>query len=1018
MLLRSTRLWSDGNGSIRCFLSFDDIEGCHSKKKSATASSSGMSAYRIFRLASRGKFLCGQEKIQANKSQIGCKLPHSENFPTSILELLDDHRFDNYPKELCCPWFFPDEWFSFPLFLSNRFEMALRDTLKRPTFELQQHASSPLEKSIVNSHVEHLKVALNKVTAAVVKCSLYSNIDVASIRDLPIRKLIQGQICSSRCVSSNNIIKFVMSIPLCELGSEQDNFRKLVQRGLEEELSKIYEANFLSTLEKNPNSGMRVSTSAKISSKKKKQKRKKKKTGKKAIVKETPTARPKDGHDNIHDGDDDDCSVAPTPMYHVSNLPVPKNIPTKERNRATMISLTIIEDIFENVFDEAGLNEKESPVKQENNEPALFGDKEEELECPYLDWTTEDFFAQNQETVRRSNSRVSIDEAIESSQADFRTVGLSLNFSGAFDGLLADLFEDKKEIRASSTAASIASSVLSSNDGTPIPTKPTRDELETESKTSSIESVDNLDYLPNGPSNCAASLPTLALASNIDSSTGTDQNGTEIPSYVTLADIGELRRCSLEASPGTTTESLYKSHAMSLSQENLSLLLRNGSKGSPENGVSRLGGALLSSNKSNSDKHHAFRSEGRKRVKSSDGGLPHCEHRVKTHTKKEERSSLANACAQSLSGLPDAVHDISSVTVREDAIIHDESATIRTSPHIPSHEEGMVDVREERDAYRDMCLTLGAEVSKLRNMLAATISTHSNSATFGNGVNDTAERYPDFPSFDGIKHGGARTIAGPMSVAGFSETGLVSNRGEQDSNHGGDNSSCGLQWMSQSSVCSGRRIVSECDKSITGVQDPTCLFDSGFQSRLSADIYRFMEATSAKLKANEKTRKTAITRIWKLVTALWPRAQVKVYGSHTCDLSLPSSDIDFVICLPAVHKNAPAVAPGVLEGRNAINETWQKVLARKLKGESWLEPRSIKIIDRTAVPVIKVSTKDRRDKVLQLDISFASPEHHGLQAIHMVIGIMEVRDRIQLILIIFFICAVSVFFRKQHRYVF
>jgi hypothetical protein len=46
--------------------------------------------------------------------------------------------------------------------------------------------------------------------------------------------------------------------------------------------------------------------------------------------------------------------------------------------------------------------------------------------------------------------------------------------------------------------------------------------------------------------------------------------------------------------------------------------------------------------------------------------------------------------------------------------------------------------------------------------------------------------------------------------------------------------------------------------------------------------------------------------------------------------------MDFVISLPAVHKNAPAMAPGDLEGRNAIIETNQKVLARKLKSESWL----------------------------------------------------------------------------------
>ena len=104
---------------------------------------------------------------------------------------------------------------------------------------------------------------------------------------------------------------------------------------------------------------------------------------------------------------------------------------------------------------------------------------------------------------------------------------------------------------------------------------------------------------------------------------------------------------------------------------------------------------------------------------------------------------------------------------------------------------------------------------------------------------------------------------------------------------------------------------------------------------------------------------------------------------------MPSSDLDFVICLPAVHKNAPALAPGVLEGRNAINETSQKLLARQLKGESWIDPRSIKLIERTVVPVIKVCTKDTRARMIALDISFDSNEHHGLVAIEMVAQIMD-----------------------------
>lgn len=53
------------------------------------------------------------------------------------------------------------------------------------------------------------------------------------------------------------------------------------------------------------------------------------------------------------------------------------------------------------------------------------------------------------------------------------------------------------------------------------------------------------------------------------------------------------------------------------------------------------------------------------------------------------------------------------------------------------------------------------------------------------------------------------------------------------------------------------------------------------------------------------------------------------------------------------------------------------------------DPRSIKVIERTAIPVIKVSTKDKRSRVLQLDISFDGPNHHGLEAIELVTDTIE-----------------------------
>lgn len=57
------------------------------------------------------------------------------------------------------------------------------------------------------------------------------------------------------------------------------------------------------------------------------------------------------------------------------------------------------------------------------------------------------------------------------------------------------------------------------------------------------------------------------------------------------------------------------------------------------------------------------------------------------------------------------------------------------------------------------------------------------------------------------------------------------------------------------------------------------------------------------------------------------------------------------------------------------------------------DQRSIKVIERTAVPVIKVSTKDVRSRVVQLDLSFDAKEHHGLEALNMIQHILEVSGR-------------------------
>jgi len=317
-----------------------------------------------------------------------------------------------------------------------------------------------------------------------------------------------------------------------------------------------------------------------------------------------------------------------------------------------------------------------------------------------------------------------------------------------------------------------------------------------------------------------------------------------------------------------------------------------------------------------------------------------------------------------------------------------------------------------------MCLTLGAEVAMLKNLLAAERGNKANPSL------DYLEAFPgstpygmEFaPTFEGIPTG----LTSCQTVGAMSDAGL--HRGEYDSTvpseDGTDIAIGSIDNPTNPRTAHLRRMGSSgtipasdasVDHSISvqaalsgpPLKDPLVVMPShGLQSRLTKDIINFLNATNVQLKKYANRRRLASERLSRLVTALWPRAQLKMYGSHATGNCLPSSDLDFVICLPAVHKNAPADAPGVLEGRNAINETSQKLLARKLKAESWVDINTIKLIERTIVPVIKVCTKDTRARVLQLDISFDSQEHHGLEAIELVKNIMQELPMIQPLMLV------------------
>lgn len=97
-------------------------------------------------------------------------------------------------------------------------------------------------------------------------------------------------------------------------------------------------------------------------------------------------------------------------------------------------------------------------------------------------------------------------------------------------------------------------------------------------------------------------------------------------------------------------------------------------------------------------------------------------------------------------------------------------------------------------------------------------------------------------------------------------------------------------------------------------------------------------------------------------------------------------------------------APGFLEGRNAIKETWQHMLARSLKKESWVDVSSMKVIGNTAVPVIKLNTCRKHTNTAEfhvsLDISFSGHGHQGLQASKLNVSLIREYPSLRLIVLV------------------
>ncbi|EYU30539.1 hypothetical protein MIMGU_mgv1a025631mg [Erythranthe guttata] len=149
----------------------------------------------------------------------------------------------------------------------------------------------------------------------------------------------------------------------------------------------------------------------------------------------------------------------------------------------------------------------------------------------------------------------------------------------------------------------------------------------------------------------------------------------------------------------------------------------------------------------------------------------------------------------------------------------------------------------------------------------------------------------------------------------------------------------------------------------------------------------------------------AVKRVARSLQVLWPRSRTNIYGSNATGLSLPSSDVDLVVCLPPVRNLEPIKEAGILEGRNGIKETCLQIPiimlvvevpqdlvstlsnvhipkeeANLVASEEGSTFQADAIGSEDTTPTFSKTRNDVNEgfESVRLDISFKSPTHTGL----------------------------------------
>jgi non-canonical poly(A) RNA polymerase PAPD5/7 len=187
--------------------------------------------------------------------------------------------------------------------------------------------------------------------------------------------------------------------------------------------------------------------------------------------------------------------------------------------------------------------------------------------------------------------------------------------------------------------------------------------------------------------------------------------------------------------------------------------------------------------------------------------------------------------------------------------------------------------------------------------------------------------------------------------------------------------------------------------------------DSGFPlglKKLDRDIEVFVNKVLENQRRVSRHQREAMKQILDAIHVIWPRARAKVFGSVAAGLSLPGSDMDIVLWLPPVRNSLKNILEvGILESGNETKESFVQQLARHLKTGrySWINQDSLRVIDKTAIPILSVeySSCESKDSSItggggggggkpstatatafpfrcSIDISFQNKNHKGVLA--------------------------------------